>query len=89
MEEIVLAADSLPASWQPAYEMQEQSILARGKRTRVQQHRPDLFYALGPQGYEEIAGTSTDSLAWYRHQYDKDAWYWLVWGGDFGAGSPM
>jgi hypothetical protein len=80
-------ADSIPAGWQPNDALQETAIWVPGEGNGFSSNDPDdrvVFYALGPQGWEDLAGASADSLAWFRHPYDRDQYAWLVWGGDFG-----
>ena len=83
---VPLPADSVPSSWQPSWEMQEAALWFDDVAGNGSFDSGDrlVFYALGPQGYEDVAGTSADSLTWFRHPYDKNAYAWLTWGGEFG-----
>jgi hypothetical protein len=85
---VVLYADSAPGSWQPDYQMRESAIWvpgeANGSFTSDDPEDRVVFYGLGAEGYEDLAGTSNDSLAYFRHPYDKSNYGWLTWDGDFG-----
>ena len=83
---IALFADSVPASWQNET-LQEAAIWVPGEANGFSSNDPDdrvVFYALGPEGWEDLAGTSADSLAWFANPYQRDQYAWLVWGGEFG-----
>jgi len=84
---VALYADSIPASWQPDGDLEEAAIWVPGEDDGFSSTDPDdrvVFYALGPEGWEDLGGTSADSLAWFTHPYDRDRYAWLVWGGTFG-----
>jgi len=84
---VALLADSTPASWQPDYEMREAAIWVPGEEDGAFDPLDDrvVFYALGPEGYEDLADSAvTDSLAYFEHPYDRNQYAWLVWGGAFG-----
>ena len=84
---VALLADSTPASWQPDYEMREAAIWVSGEEDGAFDPLDDrvVFYALGPEGYEDLADPAvTDSLAYFEHPYDRNQYAWLVWGGAFG-----
>jgi hypothetical protein len=84
-QSVPLFADSVPASWQSSWDMQEAAIWVPGESDGSFDATDRIvFYALGPEGYAELAGTSTDSLRYDRHPYDRNAYAWLVWDGDFG-----
>jgi hypothetical protein len=85
---VTMLADSTPASWQLDWQMQEIAIWVPGEADgSFTPDDPDdriVFYALGSQGWEDLAGTSPDSLAYFRHPYDRSAYMWLEWNGVFG-----
>jgi hypothetical protein len=75
-----LFADSVPASWQSDYALQELAIWVEGEQDRV--FGPDeriVFYALGPYEYLDRVGVTTDSLAHGHNPYDNFNYVWLIW----------
>lgn len=75
-----LFADSLPASWQVGYELQELAIWIDGEEDHVFDELEEIvFYALGPSEYLDRVGVSSDSLAHAQHPYDNFNYAWLVW----------
>ncbi len=76
-----LLPDSIPASWQPGYEMSEVAIWVPGQEDgKLDAEDRVVFYALGPAGWDDLAGVA-DSLAYSQHPYDRFEYGWLVWGG--------
>jgi hypothetical protein len=82
-----LFADSVPASWQASWDMQQVDVWVDGETDGSFDLDDRLvFYALGPRGYLDLAGESSDLLAHFRHPYDSNQYAWLVWGdGEPGA----
>jgi len=78
---VPLQADSIPASWQADYAMSEVAIWVAGEDDgRLDAADGVVFYALGPAGWDDLAGVA-DSLAHSQHPYDRFDYGWLVWGG--------
>jgi hypothetical protein len=78
---VPLLADSTPASWQRDYGMNEVAIWVPGEEDgRLDPADRVVFYALGPAGWDDLAGVA-DSLAHSQHPYDRFDYGWLVWGG--------
>ncbi len=84
-----LVADST-GSWQPSAAMRQAAIWVPGEGdgsfTSNDPNDRVVFYALGPEGYEIDSEATVDSLAYFRHPFDRNQYAWLVWGdGVFGA----
>lgn len=78
---IPLFADSF-SSWHPDWQMQEVAIWVTGQDdANFDPGDRIVFYALGPQGYAELAAPSADPLLHRTHPFDNDRYAWLVWGG--------
>ena len=78
---VPLLADSTPSSWQRDYEMSEVALWVRGEEDgRLDPADRIVFYALGPGGWDDLAGAA-DSLAHSQHPYDRYDYGWMVWGG--------
>ena len=86
---IPLLADSF-SSWHPTYEMQEVAIWVDGEQDNAFDVQDRIvFYALGPRGYADLAGQSSDPFEHREHPYDANRYAWLVWGGtEFGLRMP-
>jgi hypothetical protein len=86
---IPLLADSF-SSWHPDYEMQEVAIWVDGEQDNAFDVQDRIvFYALGPQGYADLAAQSSDPFEHREHPYDANHYAWLVWGGtEFGLRMP-
>ncbi len=83
-----LGVDSA-GSWQPGAEMRQAAIWVPGEGdgsfTSNDPNDRVVFYALGPEGYEIDSEATADSLAYFRHPFDRNQYAWLVWGdGVFG-----
>lgn len=82
---VPLLADSIPSSWQADYEMREVAIWVPGEDDgRLDPADRVVFYALGPAGWDDLAGVAADSLAHSEHPYDRFDSGWMVWGGAAG-----